>query len=550
MGNETITISIFRFRDNIQFVFFLAIACLAILTTAFCQTAAAQGGKYSELVVADKYDLQLAPFDASEEQQAAIRKQNRQATRNISEASKQVDEILEGGGNIGAPIIAEFFDGYVFPSMTLTDKRVISSLGSKRTKFLKDYLNAKVTGGVRTGMINITINAMQKICANDALHPAARLNAVYLLGILDQTPAVRLKNQLPVPSQAAFSSLRKIFESSRDQRSFPVYLKVAALAGIQRHIEIDRLTGGSLISKDEKTALLTDIDAILKDEQTGDLAYWLKRRGMQVVGLIGRPESIDTALSMLNSKDAGLWLQFDALEAIGKLNLRSNSAEKNTEVAVAVAGFLARSFENESKSIEQSVTKLVFDNMLFGDIDLAETGTNYSDDPAVTPSGGFEKVMGDEPGFRQFDGFNNDRFGEKPAVKIDLPGFKLNVIRRRIKSLAFTGAQVLGGVDGRQGLSQLADADGQALITKTIQLLNQTLEASNVGIIDLEAKAEAQSFGAKEEQRSVTKQLVDICADTGKKLGSYVRTQTGEPEPTGTAPDAGSPGEENGLPKF
>ena len=572
---------------NLSFVALVWLVATVALAT-FCQLASAQNQQYSALEVAVKYRVKLAPYNADADQVASYKRDNRDSERNQRESLAKVKAILNNNGNFSDPIISEYFDGFEFPSMTTLDERVLSKLGEKRTKFIKDYLNSNVTGNARSGLIGLTIAATQKICADSSLHPAARLNAVYLMGMLDDVAPIRSPVQLPVPSKAAFESLRKILDSS-DDKSFPDYLKVAALAGIQRHVEIDRLVGGVQISAADKQALLAKAATLLDETKNDDLSYWLKRRGMQLTGLIGDPGSIDRVLSVLKSEDAEFWLRFDALDTIGKLNLGTDTQAKNLEAAVAITEYLASSFERESKSIEDSVDKLVFNQLLFENIDLVETGTNYEANQSAETgtavsgdgglggagggrssggSGGSGKFSpgggaggagmgagmgaggppGGPPGGAPGGGFGfgagGGSSGGTPAgPTVELPVYQLNIIRRRIKALAFTGSQVLGGSTGTDGLSKSVDANGQTFIAKVVQDLNNTLNESNAGIIDLEArkKADDDEPVTDEEPIGVTQQLINLCAKSGKTLGGFVRTQKGESETVPAEAAVGAP---------
>ena len=540
---KAITMSTFQIHARSVMVNALIWIVVASVMAVVCQKTMGQTKqKFKSLKVADKYYTELPDFDATAKEEKDNRSKYRNANRAIREDIGKVDNILENNGNFSDPVIAEFFEGYVFPSMTLLDNRIISKLGEKRTKYIKDYLNPRVQGDNRTRMIDFTISGMKKVCVNPDLHPAARLNAVYLIGMLDQVPLVRFDNQRPVPSKAALSSLRKIFDS-QDENAVPDYLKVAALAGIQRHIEIDRNAGGQ-IPAEEKQALLQEINRILDKPATDDLSYWLKRRGMQMIGLIGDPGSLDTAIAILKSEDAGILLKFDAMEAIGKLKLGSDTIAKNAEATLAISEFLAQSLENESNLIEAAVDKLVFDNLLFGDLDLERTGTDYQNDTAVPIRRGLGQGGGRGGDRGGPGGFIGGR-ARDPDARLDLPGYKLNLIRRRIKSLALRGAMVLGGENGDQGMSLLVDADGKKFVGEVVDVLQRLVEDSNVGIIDLESREELPEFD--DETTPTTQQLIDLCKKSSRKIDGYVREQKGQPADEGRV---SAPAEGDEIPEF
>ena len=371
------------------------------LTFAFCAAADGQDKNYKELEVLDDYFLEsTAPRlrrtrsgpqfeELTDDEIKTINSRNRQKKSKLLEDSRTVEGILETGGSLDNPLIKTFFEGYVFAEMTQLSEERLSNMGNLRTEFFKDYLSKKVTGATREQFIQtIVIPNLLKI-ANDNYHPAARMNAVYMLGMLDAQAANRLDDQNPIPSAAALNELLTLF--SRD--ATPAYLKVAALVGIQRHAEIDRVIKGQ-IGADVKQRIAVSATAVVSGEAVGqdgwdkNLDYWMQRRSVQILGFLGQPDALDLLVTVMNSKDASVWLRFDALEAIGRLDLTTIAAEKARETSLAVTEFLASSLEAESKTIEANVAKLIYDNMLFEDLDLEATGIEYGPNAEAPKIGG------------------------------------------------------------------------------------------------------------------------------------------------------------------
>jgi hypothetical protein len=139
-----------------------------------------------------------------------------------------------------------------------------------------------------------------------------------------------------------------------------------------------------------------------------------------------------------------------------------------------------------------------------------------------------------------FGGFGGGAFsGDAPqGADVNLPVYQLNSIRRRIKALAFTGSNILGGETGQAGLSKIVDDEGKALIKGVVRELNYALNESNAGIVDLSAKKsnDEPDFG-DEPEPSTTQKLIDLCERSSKKLNGLVRTAKGEPDPV-AAPGA------------
>jgi hypothetical protein len=211
-----------------------------------------------------------------------------------------------------------------------------------------------------------------------------------------------------------------------------------------------------------------------------------------------------------------------------------------------------------------------------------ETGTNYAANEAAKTgtmsggSGGMDGGRGSGPGGGKFGGgmgagmggagmpgmgdmmggggMSGSSGGAVGGESLELPVYQLNSIRRRIKALAFTGAKILGGDTGNEGLKKLVDDQGKAFIAKVIVDLNNTLEKSNVGIVDLDArKTDEEPDYGDEPPPSVTQQLIDLCVESAKKLDGYVRTEKGLPDPAASEADpaaaVGAPADSGGSDK-
>ena len=450
------------------------------------------------------------------------------AAKEIRAASKRAKDTLNSGGNVST--LEPFFLGHVFPMMTVKDEVVASNLGEMREDYLKNYLGPKVTGKTRLDMIALTVKNMQKIYASASINPVNRVSAVYLMGSLDDAMAVRsvggAGGQTPQPSKAALVGLAKILLAK--DAGVPDYLKVAALSGIHRHLEIDNLTGGGIIPNAQKGALNTKALELLNSKEETDVAYWYKRRAMQILGFIGDPASAEAAIGILNS-DAGLWLKLDAVQALNNIQTRTLGAPKNLAVAVAVSDFATQAIENEAKTIQSTVDKIVFNGILQQNIDLLANPVDYQspgEEGSGTRTGG---GSGERSGlFGGGTAAGSSDKDDKP--QFELPGYQLNLARRRIKALAYYCSQTLGGENGNLGLKQHIADDGKSLIGNIVAELNQLLDASNAGIIDLDNPPKELELG-EEPPGTATHQLTELCKKTSKEMAKHLRKHRGEPEP-------------------
>lgn len=521
------------------------VAGTAVLALAVgSQSALAQ---FESIPMNPRYVTQLPPFDADEEQLEATKKANRTNEKNLRDDLSKIRSLLNNGGSpADNPLVEQYLKGYVFPSMTIIDNRVLSQLGNMRAKFLKDFFDPRISAGARGALIDLTIQQAREAYRNNSLHPAARLNMVYLIGMLDQTPGVRLPPQFPVPSRSAYDSLSDILKSA----DLPAFLKVAALAGIQRHVEIDNITKNGQLTDADKTFLTGKSNEYLDAPAQDDLSYWLKRRGMQLLGELGNATTLEKAVSVIQSKDAGFWVKFDAMEAIGKLNLAGTDAAQSLAATKAVAEFASSALLQESEAINGAIKQLVYDQILYQDLDLIASPTDYSSGAAVSSSSGGGGTDGGRSGGNsgKFTGGSGMGMGmgagmgagagglgasnETPAGEIlELPVYQLNVFRRRIKTIALTTSQILGGADGTGGLAKLVDESGKDLIKKVNGELSSLLEESNVGIVDLDAR-KTEDEDEEVEPKSVANQLAEMCDEASKKIDKAL----GKKEPAAAAP--------------
>ena len=485
-------------------------------------------------------------FEAlSDDEKKRVASANRDIRKNIADDGKKVESLLQSSSDLSDPLLKQFFEGYVFAQMTQLAPEKISELGKMRTQFIKDYASRKLTGQRREQFYKtIALPMLEKIYTQSDFHPAVRLNAVYLLGMLDAQDYNRSPERMPTPSPEAFEILLTIFNDG----DMPDYLKVGALAGIQRHVEFDRVIGNQ-ISAEKKDAVSTQAANILASQAAGqadwqpELDYWLKRRAVQILGLLKNAQALETIVSALNDDQSSMWLRLDAVEAIGRLDLNGVGLENANAAILAVADFVAQGIRDEATWIQDQKDKLVFDNLLFQDSDLEASGTDWqSDQPVGGGMGGdmFDPGMLMPDNFRMepdlMDGFDMGRgagFGaaatpQVPEKSVDLPNYQLNVCRRRIKALAFMGRTILRNA----GLQGSADAPTKSFVDSFVKELDRVLKESNMGIVNLdEMPAPVPGAPEKPLAAGMTDDLMELCRVSGDRLLQAVRNQKGDDQP-------------------
>ena len=544
------------------------------LVACFISTANAQQ-QYKQVPFAKAYQL----VEQVGADSAATRRQNKEIYSAIKNGNKTSSDALESGNPAPAQT---FFKEYILPSMTRTNSKSLSKLGEHREEFISDFLSSKTSGGARTAFIGTVLDAMQKLAGAKDFHPSARINAVYVMGLLDVRPGGR--DTAPVPSGDAFSSLVKIF--SDDQS--PEFLKVAAAAGIDRDLQLASAgnasaLGGGDISKAAGHALaIINGTAGGQDKWDQDLDYWLRKRSVKILGLLGQPgtdgEVVKAMVKLLQMEDSSqLWLGYEAMIAMGKLDLSSADNALVSEASVAVTQYLSRAFETQAVTSQSLLDSLVYYNILLEDLDLTIGGNDYSEQKLTTFQGATTrrrspKASSRSGGGRQdfdmgmddmdmdmemeMDGMDFGRGGgrgggsaasatRRPgAPKVEIPNYQLNRIRSMVKALAYGGKRTLS--EGPKGLQNFGAAADKAMIDDVVSELNKVISESNVGIVDLSNPPEIDE-DFDEEEPGNTEQMIELCSRASSHLAAVIRANA----PAGDdGSDAGESPVAAGQPNF
>ena len=509
-----------------------SVCCVAIMATTACvaQDAAVQ---YKTIPTNAKFnDVDLDGLSGDRRREAS--KKNSESRRARTEANTKARNGIESG-NIAAA--KDYLNGFVYPRMTQPDQ--LSDAGTMRDSFFRTYLRPDLSAQARKQLISTSIlPAMQTIANGKDYYPAARLNAVSVIGRLDDRALTRNGSSAtpPIPSAEAFTFL----SGALDNVDVPPYLKAGAMQGITRHLKIDRAAQGRLLDDAARNKLLqfakNTIDGKTpgQDKWKPELDYWLKRRSVQMIGDIGIPgpsgENIDLLVKIATDDTQTLWMQFDAIKSLRLIDFTGIQADKASEVVSSVTSFLQSSLAGEAARIKDLVDQLVYKNILYGDTDLEITGTRYERNVGKSGSmmgsmmgggmgGGMfddgmdDGGMGGMSGMSRMGGMNGVN-GELPPVLIELPTYQLNLIRRRMKILAFTCNDV---INNAKGLSAAIGEKEKQLVGGVSKFTAKFMQDSSTGVVDLDEMMEAE----EPQQVSYTEQLQTICkaaADSVKDL--------------------------------
>ena len=504
-----------------------------IATTAFSffaygpEATAQSDSRHQALPMPSVFRLSPAPYEPpasqklTREEQTAIRNEkrawsaeNRKALTLISKGKSLVKTALAEGGDVTSNAEAlKFLENYTFPSMTQTDPDTLSSLGTKRQEFLKNYLNDRVTGTARVKMIDLSIEKLQAQSIDPTLHPSARVNAVVLMRQLTDRPLSR--GQAPIASAKALKVLLAIVDG-KDEKQYPEFLKIAALSGINYQLDINSEAQQSLAPGD-KTQLVSTISELIAapvDPEKGAGAYWQKRQAVQLAGVIKASKMLPLLLAILDDDASSLPLKLDVVQAIAK-GAVGNSPKNNSDALLSICKFAESAIGGEAVRIQEAVDQMVRNGILFGTDDLKATGADFEPENA---------------------GLNNrlDNRFDGPSGKgkiVELPNYELGISRNRLRSVAMFCQQAIG-TSNQTGLRQNLDTKAETLASRTVGQLNSLMVETTVGLIDVERRRVNGEPTAEDEdrfrQRSYVDQMIKVCNDSAGALAAQLANYTSE----------------------
>ena len=514
-----------------------SICCLCVMASKTCSAQAA-APKYKTIPTSAKYrDIDISELTGEARRNAS--KKNSESRRARTEAKTAARKGIESG-NVEAT--KPYLNGYVYPLMTQPE--ALSEAGTMRDSFFRTYLRSDLNQGARQQLLGGSVlPAMQTIANGTDYYPAARLNAVAMIGRLDDRGLVRSGGDAtpPIPSSAAF----KFLSNALNDANIPPYLKAAAMQGITRHLKIDRAAQGRLLDNAARNTLTTFAVNTIEGKTPGqdkwksELNYWLKRRSVQLIGEVGTPGAggklIDLLLKVANDDTQTLWMQFDAVQALRQINFTGVPADKASEVVLSTTNFLQRSLAQEATRIQDLIDDLIYKGILYGDTDLEIEGTKYIKN--IGKSGNMSMMGGgmmggmmdeDDEGMMGMGGMGG-RMGmggsgtkEPPAILVELPNYQLNLIRRRMKILAHTCNDLLINA---KGLAPAIGEKEKRLVSDIGKFTVKFMKESSTGIVNLDDEEVMEKM--EEQRESFTSQLRTICKDAADRLKNMVASYNG-----------------------
>ena len=332
------------------------LAIIWLLMVSICSGVSAQNYKslpiHSDFIYPERGD-----FGTDKE----FRDESRKVKSRLSEARSTVSEaVKDGSANFGLNG-DKYMLQFRLASMTQTEDRYLSQLGEMRADFMKLYLDRSSTA-VRRSVISKILPELEKISLDQDYHPAVRLNAVSMIGLLDDRAGS--SSGPPIPSTAAYGALKKIWSSANSSDA----VRAGALSGIRRFAEISRRSDSEQsIAGDVKSEMIAILSGTARgqDSWKPDFDYWMKRRATQILGFIGEGGDVVDAVStvMKQAQKEGerdvFWLRYDGLVALANLKFRQLDRKRVPALIDDVLGFISDSLESEAARLQSQIDDLV-----------------------------------------------------------------------------------------------------------------------------------------------------------------------------------------------
>ncbi|MEM7456435.1 MAG: hypothetical protein AAF456_18970 [Planctomycetota bacterium] len=485
--------------------FAIALSAFAVLTSgATAQDEDQSMTEYASFQIEPALDpgTVVEAEEGNSEDERRFRNETREIEARIRNFKRLAVDHLEGSGSEPTGL-SQWFTSYLFAQMTQTDNESLSQLGTMREAFFKTYLSDRISQ--RQKVLNITIQAMQAIVENQSpdgkpFHPAVRMNAVTVIGMLDtQRPDTR-NMRLPQPMTEARTFLLTVYNNP----AYPPHIRVGAMAGLKRHFEIDNLGASQSIPQAEVNAFTTECIRLAggagtaTDDWSADGTYWMQRLAVQTLGSMkragsqaGGTEVMDVLAMLAENPDMRDMLRYDAIDALGKLRYSGVPQDSVDRLPAVLGSYLASVARQESAHLRWTLTDFIEKNILFGDQDFEVSGN--VEGGGGGNRGGSQRQMGagggagggllDEGGGTGGGGNNDDDEDEEEGPRVEIANYHLTNSRRRVKVIALRVKDICENVSPGSG-SLAARAADKALLSEIAEKAGELISESDIGLND------------------------------------------------------------------
>lgn len=490
----------------------------------------AQDQAYKTLPLDSRYDIpDLRDYRPDDPELVKVRAEISQKRSTLNGMLGRLKSVLEDRGGMTPQEVNTFLRDYYFASMTQTTPRKLGEYGNLRNEFFRALATAR--GPQRLQILTFTLDTMKEI-ASDNFHPAARVNALIIIGKLDSQRGTSGSNaQAPIPFAPALDFLLGMVE--RDDTAD--YLKTAAMSGIMRHAELRPLGSRNEL----EPGLRNRISALsLKLLQTGANQdsnagqYWLRRQAAQAMGNLrdagNGSANAKELLNILRNRDEKIMLRIDAIEAISKMSNLDPSSLDIFEIVLAISDFVVEAAKADANYLDETYRQIA-EVASFLDNEDVKTGsarkTKSKKDAGLSGPAG----TGDErPGAGQ-----QMSAEDNPEV---VPVFRRQAVLQRVKTIIYYAGQILGSrTDENRLVRQVARVKGEnseehAFVLSLAQKCTEMMVSTNVIETPFTSKKKRSEEAESPDVRTRAEKLRDVLlanADEIEAMLNNIRKKDG-----------------------
>ncbi len=445
--------------------------------------------EYKVLPLDDNFNLPdiLDVNPENKEERSRVQSEITRKRNAIRDLSRKVTDALNEKQSISQQEFNAFFENYFFANMTQTSPRKLGEYGKLRNDYFRLYMS-NARGNLRQQLLKLTFDSMSRI-ATDNYHPAARVNALLMIGRLDSVRGASSSGGVaPVPYEQALPFLLGLVE----QNDTPEHLKVAAMVGISRHAEMRPLGGRSELDAATRARISALMQVMIQppaDGNRNDGLYWLRRQAVQTIGNLrdagnDARNAIELAKIIADSNEK-LMLRIDALEAFSKLVNVDASRVDTFELAKSIAKLVIHVAKEDATYLNDSYREIV-EVATFLDEEELTTGmarkSKKKDDHELAGPGG----ISDDDSAKDRGAASKDKSKQAPEV---VPVFRRQIVLQRVKTIIYYAAIALGSPqESNRLLAQVGndkgtDSDEYKFVVELRAKCNELMDATN--IVDL-----------------------------------------------------------------
>ncbi|MDP1563856.1 MAG: hypothetical protein Q8M16_20950 [Pirellulaceae bacterium] len=400
------------------------------------------------------------------------------------------------------PTVLNWVGQVLMAEMTTLNPDAQAKLGDLRQDFFRKIVRA-TSDNNRAYLLNSVILPKAVDIASKNYHPAARVNAVIIMGLLDSQEGISGQRP-PKPHLAALRELLKIVDDPQS----PDFLVAASLSGLQRHAEID----GQLPARDRMQPavrtmmvdsmlrLIAKYDANQTEDQPG---YLLSRRAVQTLDGLSLPAAdpktaeVKAALTKVATKmKAGKWLRLDAFLALSRLPIDDPKVylENLGQLVVYVAKDSRARVLLAQKMVK--IDQLIKEKTGFAQAKKKSTSQRQRTGPMIGSGGGESMRVGDGDGMPGgMGGGMGGMDGMGDFTEDGLFPFHLHYARTDVKIVVAGTRSILGTAEKAPTGLKAAFADKPETVKLIDQLekeLKALLAVTDIGFVEEKPLTESQ----------------------------------------------------------